>query len=242
MKKVFLLLVCVMIFLCGCTSQKEKDQINQDSFTLSADHSMYDSIIEDYQNIVSFRTLDDFEYFWNYGEFIEISDPLLSALTVSGSDLDYRWSNMIVEMPSPDSAIDSFGYILADINNDGTPELFWVRDDHSVLAVFTVFEDKIILLDAFWSRYPCVITDEGALYTMGSGGASVIDYNIRALSDSGMLTTKVGFSMYNENYSEFINGEMISVSRSRFDKLIIEYPFENSQRWLNTEITPLFHD
>lgn len=207
MKRITALLVCLLILLCGCS-----EQVKDDSFAQSQSCALYDDIIEDYRNIVSFRLLDDFEYLWNYGEFIELSEPLLNALTVSGSDLDYRWSNMIVEMPTADSTQSSFGYILTDINDDNCPELFWVRDDHTVLAVFTVHDEQIVLLDAFWSRYVCVITDDGKLYTRSSGGADITDYELRDLSSDGVL---------------------ITLSHT-------DYLFENSQRWLNTEITPLF--
>lgn len=152
----------------------------------------------------------------------------------------YRWSCSVAELPSIDSTIESFGYILTDINSDGCPELFWVRDDHTVLAVFTVYNNRVILLDAFWARYCCVVTDDGMLYTRASGGASIIEYEIKELSADATLTTKAGFSMYNDELTEYIDGEYVPIDNSRFDQLLIEYPFENSQRWLNTEIIPLF--
>ncbi len=240
MKRITTLLLCILIILCGCAVGNEDKDNTSDSFVLSETSDLYDDIIEDYRNIVSFRMLDDFDYFWNYGEFIELSDPLLQALTVSGSDIDYRWSNMIVEMPYADSVKGSFGYILTDINGDSSPELFWVRDDHTVLAAFTVFNDRIIILDAFWSRYSCVITEEGYLFTMGSGGAAFTDFEIRELSADGALKTVAGFSAAGNEYSEFSDGEYISIDADRFDELTSEYPFENSQRWLETEITPIF--
>ena len=68
-----------------------------------------------------------------------------------------------------------FGYAIRDINEDGFPELFiLVRDDYSegdtVIAIFTIHENKTVLVDAFWSRKRCTVDMDGTIYINGSSG------------------------------------------------------------------------
>ena len=68
-----------------------------------------------------------------------------------------------------------FGYAIRDINEDGFPELFiLVRDDYSerdtVIAIFTIHENKTVLVDAFWSRKRCTVDTDGTIYINGSSG------------------------------------------------------------------------
>ncbi len=238
MKRLAILLICILTFVCGCKASQQIDAPSSHT-EFSSHNSAYDDIIEDYRNIVTFRISEDFESRWNNGEFIELSDDLDSVINSLNDTLNYRWECMLIEMLAYDSEENRFGYIMTDINDDDMPELFWIRGDHTVLAVFTVQDGKIVLLDAFRTRYSCVITDDFMVYTQSSGGASIIDYEIRYLSDDAKLVKSAGFSMYNDEYSEYASGETVSIDRSRFDELLIEYPFENSRRWIDMEIMPL---
>lgn len=127
----------------------------------------YADLVEDFRKIIAYRASPDFEKEWDDGMVIPgVSDTLIHT-TVNQV---YRWGNMIVELPKAKTEAD-YGYILHDLNSDGTPELFWVHKDHTVCAIFTYRQDTPILLDAYWSRYSCYVNQNGGLYSLGSGGA-----------------------------------------------------------------------
>ena len=208
--------------------------------------SVYYDVIKDYKYIVSLRFSEKFESTWNDDGTIELSNTLTEAL--ESADKYYQWSCMIIEMPFgiTDATKEDFGYVLFDINNDEVPELFWVANDHTVLAVFTYYDNHVKLLDAFWPRYDCVITDDGSLYTNGSGGAWDNSFEIKSLTSDAEFATKVSFGMYTTTtdadvkYYEWIYDEKVSISEERFNELLVEYPFEQSDMWMNTEIIDLF--
>ncbi|MBE6763430.1 MAG: hypothetical protein E7553_03620 [Ruminococcaceae bacterium] len=243
-KYVLVLLYCIGI-LSGCrtaypgTPQTEND--TSATFATQTDSSLYTEVLNEYKAIVSRRLQSDFQQRWNNGEHIGIPDTVAAAS--SESSLKEHWSNMIIEMTSGLTSIreESFDYVLCDINDDTVPELFWVREDHTLLAIFTYAQDQVVLLDAFWPRYKGVITQEGLLYTRSSGGAVYTNYVIRSLTSEGQWEEYASFGTdgYNEGENELCYYETVEnirtiVDRHRFDTLLEQWPFEHGDRWLNT--------
>lgn len=76
--------------------------------------------------------------------------------------------------PSPRNS--ALGYALADLNNDGVLELLLGStdglNDSAPNSIFTLKGGQPVLVASYWSRNRGVISDDGTIYTVGSGGAS----------------------------------------------------------------------
>lgn len=202
----------------------------------------YEDVITDYQNIVEYRLSDTFESDYNNGKRIELKNKV-------PENLDYNWHCMLVEMTYGDeyTSKESFGYILEDINGDSIPELFWVSNDGYIFAVFTQKDGETVLLDAFWPRYRCVVTNEGYLYTRGSGGAAATEYQIRKLGENSEFNTLIqfgtdGWDEANQTviYYESIDTETVNVTERRYNELSLKYPFQPKSGWGDTPINHLY--
>ena len=146
---------------------------------------------------------------------------------------------MIIDAKSElkENTPEDFGIILKDINNDNIDELFLVRNDHNILAIFTLIDNSPKLLDAFWSKYKAVMLDNIQIYTLNSSSANTFEYSIKKLNNDGdeLIITK-SFGCDNGTYytQNFKQKETIEVCD--FENIIFLNPFENSQDWCNTPI------
>ena len=255
MKRIVSLLICVLLSfaLVSCkqnqkdspknnekattTDKQEKQTQEQTETSPLVDYGeyeeLYKEIIDDYNSLISFRLADDFYDRRNNNiERADISDTL-EKLINSSDDMGYRWGCMEGEMLGDEEkpTQDMFTYVLYDMNKDEVPELFWLREDDTILAIFTLHNDEILLLDAFWARYVGVITPNGELYTRASGGAFDTVFEIKELDENGELITKLTFGTEStsEYYQHFetVDGKKSIVSENRVDELLEEYKFEN---------------
>jgi len=64
------------------------------------------------------------------------------------------------------------GYVVHDINSDGIPELIILSEDFTIHAIYSLNNDKLILIGAYWSRQNCAIDETGMLFINSSSGAS----------------------------------------------------------------------
>lgn len=190
----------------------------------------YVDVLEDYKNIVAWRLSDNFEAEYNSGVRI----PLQSALKDVGADevLSYRWHCMLVEMRYKAELTEvDFGYELTDLNGDGTEELLWTGSDDIVLAIFSIYDEEVRLLDAYWSRYSCRITEDGKVLTVGSSGAANTTYEVKILDADGkeLLTEKMfGTDGWDEETNvtfcvEWIDGQKVRISEDRLAQLQKEF-------------------
>lgn len=191
-------------------------------------HPLYRTILSDYRRMVDYRLSSHYLG----GTLPEISSTLQNALeeppmTHRGTYYpSTRLGFMLTEADYYGSSltIDSFGYSLWDMNGDGTPELFWLRDDGCILAVFTIYQDELLILDAFHSRYDGWITEDYRLATRISGGASSTKILVYDLSNSGdMLTVIRGVSLSSLGsipneivYHEISGCEVIPITEDQF--------------------------
>lgn len=246
--------IILLVVFCGCSSNKsassepQNKSVDDNNIELNVPFNVpteYTDVLSDYKKILEFRFSDTFEEDYNSGKTVVLNEKLQKDLQkpLEEFTLEYRWSNMLVEMDSwlgKEGTPEMFGYILKDINSDGINELFWVDEKNNILAIFTIVNGEAELLDAFWPRYAVVLTDSGELYTRGSGGASYVYYEIKKLKpNSSELDTMVEFAVdgydyetNTVNYYEVINGEKISITEERFDELLSQYPFTLTQNWL----------
>ena len=190
----------------------------------------YQPVLGDYKNIVAWRLSDGFESEYNSGVRI----PLQSALKDVDSDevLSYRWHCMLAEMlHESDPREEDFGYELTDLNGDGMEELLWTESDGFVLAIFSIYDEEARLLDAYWSRYRCRITEEGKVLTVGSSGAANTTYQVKTLDAAGkeLVTQKMfGTDGWDEETNvtfcfEWIDGQKVSISEDRLAQLQKEF-------------------
>lgn len=223
-------------------SDKEKENIVDKPVSLPRE---YEPVIENYKRIIDMRLSEGFEENWNNGLYKNYyegyyDDPIMG-------DFD----TMIIEMLPHGDSVDrsSYGYLLKDINGDDVHELFWVSADlGTIFAVFTLSGMDVQLLDAFWSRYECCVTDNGELYTRSSSAADVFSYHIRKLDthsadlvsvkEFGSDTDESGEQFYYE--AESLGADYIS--EERFEDLCLEYPFEFGRDWQNCYVYTLPKD
>ena len=239
-KKLFsyLCLIIILLSLTSCTRGEQSETSVSLIDTNNATNVQpmpleYTEILTDYKEYIC-SELSDTTNSENMGqEFINI-----------GANYRYQWGNMIGEMFSgltyPN--ISSFGYVLYDINHDGVSELFLVRDDMTILSIFTLQDSQPYLLGAYWSRYKCVVGENGSLLIRGSSGFSSTVYEIQQLPQEGIELNTIksfgtdGVEYINDEYVgiyfETVNGERLKIDANRFAQLESDYKFENSDNWI----------
>lgn len=197
-------LLVIIFLLSGCTHEKHEvpnttSLLVVPSITFPTEHepsnevSPYAEILEEYERLIDYRLLETFKTDWENGTYKE-GDALKSAIP-EDVELNRKWGYMLWDMTEgvDNATTRSFGYTCFDINHDGQPELLWLREDRTLLAIFTLGSGKPYLVDAFSARYEAVITNEGLLYSHSSGGAAFNNYELSTLSVDGKLITEQSF-------------------------------------------------
>ncbi len=263
MKKVVLML-CILLMvssLFGCVNSTvglQTDSTKNESSSIKDDDhhqdslSIYSETINDYKKLIEFRLSETFEEDYNDGTFIELNSNLKADLNQGSNNsddasltLDYKWNNMIVDMLDyiNDKSLDSFGYILKDLDDNGSHELLWVSTDYNVIfAIFTIKNNTPHLLDAYWSRYKAVILDSGELYTLSSGGADTICYTITKLDENevnGMKVSRQFGKSKDKEYFELVEDNLITINEERFSNLLSDNPFEFGDSWHDNKLYKL---
>lgn len=209
-------------------------------------HPLYEIALTDYRNIVNYRLSpeydhDNFQLTFSEELHTSLDHAYRTLVSQTGHGmiefydtmLFRAWDIMIHEMlpANQDPSISAFGYALWDMNGDGTPELFWVRNDGYILAVFTVCQDQLILLGTSYSRGYLWISEEYRLAYRASGGAAVTTIALYDLKEYGAAIVPVPVkgihSDYDgltctESFSEMSDGNSIAISEERFYTLLEE--------------------
>lgn len=260
MKK-FLAILCVILslVLVGCgmngtvsdtgtdTNKNTNDTgivsgTDSDGNTYTGDlPNEYKTVVADLKNVVDFRVSDKFEDEYKNGKEPDISSWLRDELDIDDRDDDVysngmysRWKNMLTYMTDEleNPTHESFGYILKDINSDNTPELFFVREDHTVLAVFTIDEGETELLEVFWPGSIAKVLESGEIYVMDSTSATEYTYSVKRIdSDGDDLTIHKQFGRNDDEFFERIDDQRTVVDEARINELISETPFEHGKSW-----------
>ncbi len=147
-------------------------------------------------------------------------------------ELEDKWSAMLKDAKADFHNIDenAFGYKLVDLNSDSLIELLFMRSDGRLLAVYTVFDGKPLLVEAFNRSYQGVVRDTGELYTLKLRDDGGYDYNVHTLNPStGTLVNTVSFGTEGAICYESIEGVIYTTSDTRIEELRAEYPFEMSE-------------
>ena len=234
----------VFTTLVGCASTISTEEpvtsnISSKDFVSEAIPEQYADVLVQYKEIIKIWNSDDeVEGYPNFTEIME-NDRYPKPY---GSE-NYPWFEMLVDGKSPKTA--EYGYILKDINDDGISEMFWVRDDYTLLATFTIVEGKAITIGAYSAKNKAIILDTGEIYQFDVGGADIGEHTIFKLSsDSNKLCIVKAIGNYhNEFYYEIIDGKKINIGKVKFEEYLNLYPVSatpteswkaNKILWVNT--------
>lgn len=191
----------------------------------SVDFSSYDSIIAAYRKIAEYAP----NYEWIEEERVLVETPndlaqdWFEALFFSTVRLAPRNKEIWVS----NEYFQSFGYVIEDLNRDGTDELVLLTSDHSVVAFFTLVNGTPKLVGNYWERKSCWIDADGLFHVNGSGGAATNSKSVYRLSPNGelILLAECGTDGYAPDtlrvvyYQIFENGEKEYISEEAFRKL-----------------------
>lgn len=265
----YFLVLCTVLTLAACASEKKggedpkkAETKTEESVTSQAEtgektpakkdyETVYGELTADFKKLIGFRCSESFGENW-YEKldgigFSAAFQGILSAVVTE--DHGDPISNMIAELPNTFAQVgaEDFGTILFDINGDETPELFWVRKDHSIVAVFTAANGEAIFLDAFYPRYQGFVSEDGTLYGWGTGGDRDNRCSVYRLTEEGKFETVSGFSegidFFGDPtkvlYQEYTGTQSKEITRERFEELSEKYPKEYGKKWMENAILPL---
>lgn len=246
MKKYIIILLFVALILSGCQSSQPSPLKNGDDCIVPIE---YEKTINDYKKVVEFRLSETFEEDWNHGKTVTLNETLQTDLDTPNDESDvslqYKWDNMIIDMPRyvDTPTIQSFGYILKDLNQDNSPELIWSNSERNVIfAVFTIDNGQAKLLDAYWSKYQATILNTGDIHTLSVASADSFFHNIMKLDNIGGSKTVKSFGKEQDKYYESDDAGTVAIDESRFDKILSEYPFEFGDEWGGEQVITLPSD
>ncbi len=190
----------------------------------------YMGLVNKLQKLVNARLSPAFESYWNGGHSkdFELSDKFLGN---PKREIEGDWSNMLIEMDSSYSnpSVEKFGYALSDLNKDGIDELLFMSEDGFIHAMFTLCDNQPVLLDAFWSRYSCVILENGDIFARGSGGAEILEGTVRSLDKETCdfkTLIKYNYDGWENVYTIETDGKEETVDKETIDARLEQYPVD----------------
>ena len=221
--------------------QLKKEPIPEEGNIASEDDFEYTALINDLKRIVQFRLSD----YYSINADIPMSTETKNAVSFN-SDNEYKWSSMISELPGypePED-INCYGYILHDLNADGQKELFFMKQDHTIAAIFTVYNSRVVLLDAYWSRYSGHISETGDLYSDGSGGAAYSTTKYYNISD-GKIFPYLSFYTDLDEYNNVCyymdeNGKVSRITKEQYNEGLSGNKYDEGDFWNSIPVQPLY--
>ena len=204
---------------------------------------VYWDAIWDYKNIIDFRLSSQYD---TDKPLPSLSETMEKALR-QNADMADMLNTLVFELCYTGNEKQSdFGYILYDLNNDKTPELFWVRKDRSIVAAFTYYDKKLQILDSYWSRYCGYVGANGQFYTWGSNGAADNFCNVYILN-KGKLEEVFSFgsesSAYGNNIGYYKTAEKtkIQITEKHFYQLSDYFAETGNSLWNSCEVYGFGH-
>ena len=202
------LLTFAITFLSVSAYNKSEPTIEESNIDVPVE---YLETIDEYALLIENVMVDSFDEDLNNGKFLS-----------PNAKLDYEWGAMLADIKDGERKFTekSFGYSLIDINSDGVQELFLLREDGVILALFSIFKEKSCLLDAYWSKRKCNLTDSGELQVLSIGGAQDFEYTIQALDkENPSLITIKCFGARDGKYFKCVNDEFKRITEDQFQEL-----------------------
>ena len=164
---------------------------------------LYADLINDFKLVINFRLSSEYDDAkkknsnFHIRRYVKVSDTLTDALAGFKNNMTY-WHAMLEDLPpnSLGKSADSFGYILYDLDYDGVEELFWVRKDHKIIAIFTFYKNEVKLLDCYSNNRAGYIGDpnpSGNIEELYSGGQVTLEE---------LAMTTSGYELYQYDKTE----------------------------------------
>jgi hypothetical protein len=160
---------------------------------------------------------------------------------------DYTWENAVA-LGFAEPPHGEIGYAIVDINNDGIPELLLGSIDNlnnaSPHSVFTLQNGNPVLLTSFWSRSRGVVSSNGTIYSVGSGGAAYtylssykLNNNADTLTELTDIRSDYSFSEEKPYFIQIVNGKNHYISEDEFWNLLVMY--ENPSNPMKLTVFPI---
>lgn len=150
----------------------------------------------------------------------------VKEVPASAEEVAEHWSNMWAEVNSAYMRAEekfNFGYAFYDLNQDGTGELLLLLDDYSLLAVFSLVENRPVLADAFWSKQKGAVSEGRQILTFTSASAAESYFSLNEIGADGGLISVETWGMENGEYYRVQNGQRQCLSEAEYDNLFGDY-------------------
>lgn len=140
------------------TSETTTDNINSEANEQISVFATYNSTISIYKKAVENALLFDLQ---------KEADGTYNAMFEFTSKKEKEWYHKIFKscLAYRSKSNRCYGYSISDINDDGIDELILMLEDYTILAIFSMYNGKPVLLDSFTSTYNGYISADGQIYT-----------------------------------------------------------------------------
>lgn len=192
MKKIFsVLLLLSIVLLCACASSKPDETIAQVSST--GDNGNGTSASTEVSTAVETTEADILTAEEIYSAFLNKLSAKLRYIIVDDTHLDgfSEREGMVgiaeIAVNRDLDLMEKMGYLLRDLNDDGTPELIICQVDSveqgvfsgtRILCAYTVTENEISLLFEGHSRNRYYLLEDGSVYNEASNGAASTAFGV----------------------------------------------------------------
>lgn len=170
-------------------------------------------------------------------EYKPILDALyyFSELLHREEDIDdFAWDEVWNELGFSEWPHGELGYAVVDLNNDGTFELLLGTEEGlnnaAPMSVFTQNSRKPVHLTSFWSRSRGVISADGTIYSVGSGGAAYtylssyrLDKNADTLTELTDMRSDYSFSEEKPYFYQVVDGKNHYITENEFWDFLEKY-------------------
>lgn len=194
---------------------------------------------------------EKYDYFTDYASVIRLFEELNLLDTYAAGDIDYRqyfnlsdaqYHETVEKLILSHRSFKTTCYAIKDLNADGVFELILLNGSYDVIAIFTMVEGMLYLVDHYWAEKQCVIDHRGwiyirqpnfeiSVYQLAKGGST-----LERLVDRGRdwSADSNGHACY-----KIVDGERVSISEQEFDAMGGEfiYPYRtNTEDCANLEL------
>lgn len=224
-----------------------QEPTDSEPIPIPADFASYESIIRMYSKLV--EVLPD----WVSDDQQEEIDALFYFPNEQAREWYVMVSDAVFILCPGDRAngLAHLGYAIKDVNGDGVEELFLLSDEFTMIALFTQYDGKPVLLEDFWNRKRGYVNESGQIIISGSSGADVSSqevYRLDAATGRLVLEEAIGLDGHTEDlqtiYYHQIGEERTYISEEEFNQLIQQAPYdgfstEKNRQVLGTDYVPL---
>ncbi|MBE6708087.1 MAG: hypothetical protein E7578_02445 [Ruminococcaceae bacterium] len=131
-----------------------------------------------------------------------------------------------------DLSVDSFGYAVRDINNDGVTELLLICDNYAIIEIYTLINNEAKLSMFFWPGFTGTISSDGKLYSeMLASSTNMTYYAIETLdAEKGIFTAVKRLGRFladdpsNVFYVEAKGDDEIDITKGQYEAFIALFP------------------